>query len=106
MKKVILALVAVAVVGWCTASAEAGHRYGRRAVRTAWYPPVVRVQPRFVAPVVVPVARPMVAPVIVRRPAYYYDPFLYRGPSIFVGGGYHGSGVHVRVPGFGLDVRY
>ncbi len=103
MKKVILAMVAVAVVGFCSTSAEAGHRYARRVVRGRVYAPVVRVRPRYVAPVVAPVA-----PVIVRRPAYIYDYGLYRAPSVIVGprGYYYGSGVHVRVPGFGLDIRY
>ncbi len=102
MKKLFLALVAVAVVGLCTTSAEAGWRYGRRAVR---YAPVVRVAPRYVAPVIGPV----VGPVVVRRPAYIYDYPYYRAPvSVIVGGGgyYYGGGVRVRVPGFGLDVRY
>lgn len=52
MKKVILAMVAVAVVGFCSTSAEAGHRYARRVVRGRVYAPVVRVRPRYVAPVV------------------------------------------------------
>ncbi len=100
MKKMVLVLAAVAVVGFCTPSAEAG-RYYRRAVRGVRVAPVVRVRPVYVAPVV--------RPVYVQRPAYIYDYGYYRPrTSVIVGGGpyYYGGGVQVRVPGFGLNVRY
>ena len=107
MKKIILALAAVAMVGVCTASAEAG-RWGRVA-RRAYYAPVV-VRPRYVAPVVV--ARPVyVAPrVYVAPPVYRVRPaYNYYGPgSVYVrgGGAYYGGAVRVRTPGFGLSISY
>ena len=102
MKKVMLALMAVAMLGACTAAAEAG--WFRRAARRSYYAPVV-VRPHYVAPVYV--ARPVYVapPVYVARPAYRY----YGAPAgVYVrGGGYYsGGGVRVHTPGFGLSISY
>ncbi len=115
MKRVMLALIAVAVVGTFAASAEAGGRY-RRAVRRAYYAPVV-VRPRYVAPVHVHVARPVVVarPVYVPRRVYVAPPVFVARPVYSYGipapvhvpyGAYYGGGVHVHTPGLGLHISY
>jgi hypothetical protein len=101
MKKVMLALVALVVVGMFAVPAEAGRWRWRRA-----YAPPVVVRP-YVAPVYV--ARPtyVVPPVVVARPVFTAPAYRYYGPSsVYVGRSYYGGGVQVRTPGFGLRISY
>ena len=110
MKKVLLALLAVTLLGVGTTSAQAGWwRYRRAFVPVA---PVV-VRPAYVAPVYV--ARPVyVAPPIVTgpivvpsRPIYRYNSY-YAPTSVQVrrGSYYYPGGVQVRTPGLGLSISY
>jgi hypothetical protein len=105
MKKILLALLAVALVGICSSSAEAGWRY-RWAPRRFYAPPVV-VRPHYVAPVYV--ARPVYVapPVPFVAPVYRYH--SYYGPTsvqVRSGSYYYPGGVRVRTPGFGLSISY
>ena len=102
MKKVMLGLIAAALVAMAVSTAEAGRwGYGRPVVSYGWarpVGPVVRVAPRYYGPRYA--ARP-----------YYYGPYRYGyvvpRTGVFVQGDYSGGGgVIVRTPGFGLNIRY
>ena len=103
MKNGILVLAVLAVLALTVSTADAGRRFYRRGVvryGRAYYP-AVRVRP----------VRYGYVPVI--RPRVYYPSHDhgYRGygTSVHVRGGnyyYPGGGVHVRTPGFGLDIHY
>jgi len=99
MKKVLLVLVVVGMLGACTASAEAGWRY-RWGVRRPFVAPVV-VRPRVVAPVVVR------RPVFVAPPVHVVRPVVpFFGPAVVPVRSFYGGGVHVQSPGFGLHISY
>jgi len=108
MKKVILAVAAIAMLSVCTSSADAGWRRYRRAVVGPVVAPVVA--PVVVRPYVAPVyvARPtyVVPPVVVPRPVYtygsYYGPTRVRVRSVPV----YGGGVRIQTRGFGLNISY
>ncbi len=109
MKKVMLALAVVSIVGACTATSEAGWRY-RRAVRASYFAPVV-VAPRYVAPAPIVVARPILAPPILAPRVYVPRPYYsyFGAPAgVFVRGGgyYYGGSVQVHTPGLGLSISY
>ena len=97
MKKVLLALAVVAIIGMSVSTAEAGRgRYRRGYVTYGRAVPVVTVRPRYYAPVYV--ARPY-------GPVYgYYGPRT--GVYVRSGGYYRGGGVIVNTPGFGLNLRF
>jgi hypothetical protein len=101
MKKILLAIVAVTLVGITVSKAEAGRwGYGRPIVSYGWARPIgpVVVAPRYYRPA------------YVARPFYYgpyYDGYAPWRTGVIVRGGYYGGGgVIVRTPGFGLDIRY
>ena len=102
MKKILLAIVAMTLVGMTVSKAEAGRwGYGRPVVSYGWARPMgpVVVAPRYYRPA------------YVARPTYYYGPYRYGYPAlrtgVFVQGDYYGGGgVIVRTPGFGLNIRY
>ena len=102
MKKILLAIVAMSLVGMTVSKAEAGRwGYGRPVVSYGWVRPIgpVVVAPRYYRPA------------YVARPTYYYGPYRYGYPAlrtgVFVQGDYYGGGgVIVRTPGFGLNIRY
>jgi hypothetical protein len=105
MKKIMLALLATALLATTVSTAEAAGRwrYVRPAVvyRPAVRVAPVRVVPRYVGPVL---------PLYTARP-YYVSPYRYNyfapGAGVIVDRGYYrGGGVIVRTPGFGLNIGY
>ncbi|MHB0955229.1 MAG: hypothetical protein ACYC0X_02515 [Pirellulaceae bacterium] len=100
MKKILLTLLAVALLVMTASTAEADRwRRGRPGFYRPLGPPV-RVVPRYYGPVY---------PVYPARP-YYVRPYGYDyyglGPRVYVPGGYYGGEVLLRTPGFGLSIGY
>jgi hypothetical protein len=105
MKKILLAIVAVALVGMAVSKAEAGRwGYGRPAVAYGWVRPLgpVVVAPRYYRPAYV--ARPLYYAPYAAPYGYGYAPW--RTGVVVQQDYYGGGGVIVRTPGFGLNIRY